>query len=1028
MAVIGSSTLNVVPKFPNLKKEVESALGSLDTSAAGSKMGEGVGKGMSGGLVKSGAVIGAFSAITQKAMAVVSDSVGDAVRRFDTLNNYPVVMQQLGYSAESAQSSISKMSDRLSTLPTRLDAMASTVQGIAAITGDLDQATDAGLALNDMLVASGSSTELVNAAMEQFRQMLSKGKPEMEDWKSLTSAMPGQMNQLAQAMLGPTSNANDLYAALGGGKNDPTHTMDDLLDAMIRLDTAGGAGITSFKEQAETAAGGVQTSMSNMQNAVVKGVAGIMDEFGKDRIAGAFDDAKGAINSVFSAIQGGVGAAVPALEQVYGAAKSIAPEAVAAAAGFAALKTAGGAVSDAAGRLKELEEQSKRSHKSAGMLQRANALLGTSFTPLSLGAAAASIAVVGLASVLADGAEREANFEEATRGLSEAASDASALEGYRDAVEGVGESAGFSAMSLSELAESNARHAESIRKTVDEAEGELAQLNAAQGVIGQYAGQTDLSAEAQGRLEWAISKVNEQFGLTVTAADVAANSYEDAQGNVVDLKQSIDQLIESKKQEIKTAALTDSLTEAYQAQADAAKTLAQVQAESYGKAEQEAQRLMQAGMSYGDAMAAAQAGVNNELDDARQAYESATESVSQLEGQLGDMSASASDAASSLDKWGSSVSPLFEALLQQSTGSQNALAMLKDDLDGLGVDAEEMSRVSEGSLEDLARAYDGTAASIVGKLENLGISMDETAASAAKASADVVEALREMDGDAADALAGAGVDVDDFARKLSEAGVSTDQLRQVGTDNLTQLAQSCGQNVDAMVYFIQHYNDTPILDKDGNVQVDQASLVDAQGNVWTWNGTSLVDKDGRAAVDDLSLLDAQGNVWTWNGTELVSKDGHAHVDSNAAAAARDNADFNNNPVQDQSATVTITQVFKQIGQAVTSFFTGGRASGGVRLHADGFIAAGPTMVGPHDLIGEAGAEAYTNVAGNDYIVPLTNRKYSQPFIDLLAEGIRQKGAAASSVRQTFNVYANDPSLVAAMVARRQKRAWQEVLA
>ena len=105
---------------------------------------------------------------------------------------------------------------RLSTLPTRLDDMVSVVQGITATVGDLDKATDVGLALNDMLIASGSSTQLCSAAMEQFRQILSKGKPEMEDWRSLTTAAPGQMDQLAKSMLGPTANANDLYAALGG--------------------------------------------------------------------------------------------------------------------------------------------------------------------------------------------------------------------------------------------------------------------------------------------------------------------------------------------------------------------------------------------------------------------------------------------------------------------------------------------------------------------------------------------------------------------------------------------------------------------------------------------------------------------------------------------------------------------------------------------------------------------------------------------------------------------------------------------
>ena len=93
--------------------------------------------------------------------------------------------------------------------------------------------------------------------MEQFRQILAKGKPEMQDWRSLTSAMPGQMDQLAKSMLGPTASANDLYAALGGGKNEATLSIDDLLDAMVRLDTEGGDGIASFAEQAKSASGGI---------------------------------------------------------------------------------------------------------------------------------------------------------------------------------------------------------------------------------------------------------------------------------------------------------------------------------------------------------------------------------------------------------------------------------------------------------------------------------------------------------------------------------------------------------------------------------------------------------------------------------------------------------------------------------------------------------------------------------------------------------------------------------------------------
>lgn len=178
MAEIGRADLLIVPRFDNLTKSVESALGKCEgqASKSGSSLGKSTGSGFGKGLAGSGAMIGAFSTLTSKAMDSISSHVGSAISRFDTLNNYPKVMQSLGYSADSANASIGKMSDRLSTLPTRLDDMVSVVQGITATVGDLDKATDVGLALNDMLIASGSSTQLCSAAMEQFRQILSKGK------------------------------------------------------------------------------------------------------------------------------------------------------------------------------------------------------------------------------------------------------------------------------------------------------------------------------------------------------------------------------------------------------------------------------------------------------------------------------------------------------------------------------------------------------------------------------------------------------------------------------------------------------------------------------------------------------------------------------------------------------------------------------------------------------------------------------------------------------------------------------------
>ena len=63
-----------------------------------------------------------------KVASMVTSTMGNAISRLDTLNNFPKVMTSLGYSAESADKSISTMSDSLDGLPTSLDAMSADVQ------------------------------------------------------------------------------------------------------------------------------------------------------------------------------------------------------------------------------------------------------------------------------------------------------------------------------------------------------------------------------------------------------------------------------------------------------------------------------------------------------------------------------------------------------------------------------------------------------------------------------------------------------------------------------------------------------------------------------------------------------------------------------------------------------------------------------------------------------------------------------------------------------------------------------------
>lgn len=1016
MASIGKASLTIVPKFDNLGKSVTAALDRVDPSRSGEKMGKGLAAGVergAGGLAKTGAIMGVFSAATAKAMDVVSSSVGGAVSRLDTLNNYPRVMQALGYSAEESQASIAKMSDRLTGLPTALNDMTSTVQGISAITGDLGKATDSALALNDMLLASGSSTQLASAAMEQFRQMLAKGKPEMEDWKSLTSAMPGQMAQLAKSMLGPTATANDLYAALGGGKNEAILSMDDLMAAMIRLDAEGGEGITSFAEQARNATGGIESSMANMQTAVSRGMASVLDAVGTDAISSFAKDVGGAFENALKAAGDGIVKFKPLASSLYGdlskagdsvasfagkvgnglvAAEpqiagfaehlvGIAPTALTAAASFAAFKGAGT-------HLAGFCSKAKDAVKATTGLEAANGLLGTSFSPLTLGITAAAGALGLVVTGYLDAKKKSDNFKAATTGLSDAVAKAASLDEYAGKIEGIGEKSGLTAMRVDELRESMARHVDKINETNEQAESQIAQLNTAQGIIDAYTGKTDLSTAAQGRLEWALKLVNEQFGLTLTAADVAAGAYTDAEENTVNLKDRIYELIEAKKKEIEITALSADLTEATAAQKEAADSYAVARRTyderlDYYRGYYRNVRDLRGEEAESAAVEAAER--ETHLSELKGHYEDATKAVDDLYDSMGDAANAASENADEFDRWGNTLGPVFESVLKDSG---TTLAGLKDDMRSLTDNTEKLGDLQEDDLFRIADAYDGTEASIAGVLRDLGFEMDEAATAAALMASDIADSINGMDG-VGDALEGVEVNVSDFAQKLADAGVSTEQLNAVGSEQLAQLAQNCGGNMDMMVWFVQHYNDTPLLDKDGNVQVDQAELMDAQGNVYTWNGSYLVDQNGRALMDDAELVTAQGEVVTWNASSLKFQSGRASITGNVREQLGLRDDWNNGSFFDKVANASIN-IFRN----VTDFFSGGsqhaaggiclNAAGGYRFHGAGAIA---TKAMPLDIVGEDGAEA---------IVPLTNKRYSLPFAKTLAEQMGAVGGRDSS--------------------------------
>ena len=286
---------------------LSSALGAKVSAAASSAGGTADAGGSQAGsrfaagfAAKAGAVAGLAQAAVAKACSAVSSALDSAISRVDTMNNFPRVMSGLGYSADDASSAIQKMSDHLTGLPTRLDAMTSSVQQIVPTVKDVGKSTDIMLAFNDALLAGGAATSVQESALEQFGQVLAKGKPELEDWRSIQTAMPGQLDQLAQSMLGAGASSTDLYNAMKEG----SVSVEDLENAFIALDQNGYAGFDSFAEQARNGTAGIATSMANLQNSVVKAVAKVIDALGVENITAPMDAAKSAVSGAADFVAG----------------------------------------------------------------------------------------------------------------------------------------------------------------------------------------------------------------------------------------------------------------------------------------------------------------------------------------------------------------------------------------------------------------------------------------------------------------------------------------------------------------------------------------------------------------------------------------------------------------------------------------------------------------------------------------------------------------------------------------------------
>lgn len=224
----------------------------------------------------------------------LASNMDGAIKRFDTLQNFPKVMKNFGVSSEEASESVNRISDSILGLPTSLDQAVGGVQDLFMVTKDLKQAEAMFQSINDSaMVFAGGSTEAVDRFIYAFKQAMSAGKVSAQDFNQMNEAIPGLMDKVAEKM-GMT------YIQLKTGLSDGSIAMEDFNNALKLLDSEGVGAMGAMRDAAFDATGGIGTALTNFKNRVARGLT---------EIIGSLDDAladyggiSGVINKVSTKI------------------------------------------------------------------------------------------------------------------------------------------------------------------------------------------------------------------------------------------------------------------------------------------------------------------------------------------------------------------------------------------------------------------------------------------------------------------------------------------------------------------------------------------------------------------------------------------------------------------------------------------------------------------------------------------------------------------------------------------------------
>lgn len=228
-----------------------------------------------------GAIGGLVATVAQKGFAMISSSIDGAIKRVDTLNNSARTFENMGIATTDSRKAMDALQKTIKGLPTPLDGAVRGMTALTATYGDIGQGQKVFSALNNAILGFGGSADMVDNAITQLSQLPMDGPLDAQTWNSLRNS--GITPVLVAMAKDSGMSVSQMKEAFGSGEL----TVQDFTDRLVKLNEKGGGGLKSLEKIAKDSTGGIGTGFANMQTAISRGVATIIESIGSQNISNA---------------------------------------------------------------------------------------------------------------------------------------------------------------------------------------------------------------------------------------------------------------------------------------------------------------------------------------------------------------------------------------------------------------------------------------------------------------------------------------------------------------------------------------------------------------------------------------------------------------------------------------------------------------------------------------------------------------------------------------------------------------------